>query len=257
MSLILEALRKSEAERRRGQTPDLFAELPPVVQQRGPALSVWHWFALAVFLFVVLAWLARERWSSSAGIASSVDTDTPADRTSHDRPAAAAPEAEASPQAATDSNVIAARDAIAAAPIPPSVASPSPSSIPETAPVEADIVTPVQTPVAVASPLSPKPLPASAATPAPPPAVTSIPEPTDRSGTLLQLADLSAEQRRQLPPLKMSMHMWNQDPARRFVIIDGARLGEGDRIGDAVIDRITADSVVLDWNGRRLRLSLR
>ncbi len=87
--------------------------------------------------------------------------------------------------------------------------------------------------------------------------MTSIPEPTDRSGTLLQLADLSAEQRRQLPPLKMSMHMWNQDPARRFVIIDGARLGEGDRIGDAVIDRITADSVVLDWNGRRLRLSLR
>ena len=53
------------------------------------------------------------------------------------------------------------------------------------------------------------------------------------------------------------MHLWNQDPSRRFVIIDGARLGEGDRIGDAVIDRIAADSVVLDWNGRRLRLPLR
>ena len=29
MSLILEALRKSEAERRRGEMPDLRAELPP------------------------------------------------------------------------------------------------------------------------------------------------------------------------------------------------------------------------------------
>jgi general secretion pathway protein B len=74
---------------------------------------------------------------------------------------------------------------------------------------------------------------------------------------LLELSDLSAEQRRQLPPLKLSMHLWNQDPSRRLVIIDGARLAEGDRLGDAVIDQINTDSVVLDWNGRRLRLPLR
>ena len=32
MSLILEALRKSEAERRRGQVPGLHAELPPAAR---------------------------------------------------------------------------------------------------------------------------------------------------------------------------------------------------------------------------------
>ena len=34
MSLILEALRKSEAERRRGSTPDVAMELPPVPAAR-------------------------------------------------------------------------------------------------------------------------------------------------------------------------------------------------------------------------------
>jgi general secretion pathway protein B len=37
MSLILEALRKSEAERRRGESPDLRTELPPVASRRAIA----------------------------------------------------------------------------------------------------------------------------------------------------------------------------------------------------------------------------
>lgn len=81
--------------------------------------------------------------------------------------------------------------------------------------------------------------------------------PASTGADSIQLADLPADQRRQLPPLRMSLHMWDQDPARRFVIIDGARLREGDRIGDAVVAEINADSVLLDWSGRRLRLTLR
>ncbi|WP_211340622.1 hypothetical protein, partial [Thermomonas haemolytica] len=37
MSLILEALRKSEAERRRDRAPDLRLELPPVPRRRAPS----------------------------------------------------------------------------------------------------------------------------------------------------------------------------------------------------------------------------
>lgn len=72
----------------------------------------------------------------------------------------------------------------------------------------------------------------------------------------MQLSDLSADERKALPPLKLSMHMWNDDPAQRFVILDGNRLREGDRIGNAVITAITADGVILDWNGRRLKLPI-
>jgi general secretion pathway protein B len=41
------------------------------------------------------------------------------------------------------------------------------------------------------------------------------------------------------------------------VIVDGNRLVEGDRIGDVVVTTITTDGVLLDWNGRRLKLPIR
>jgi general secretion pathway protein B len=50
------------------------------------------------------------------------------------------------------------------------------------------------------------------------------------------------------------MHLWNEDPARRFVILDGRRLVEGDRIGEASIVRIERDGVLLQWQGRGIRI---
>ncbi|MBC7988802.1 MAG: general secretion pathway protein GspB [Luteimonas sp.] len=119
---------------------------------------------------------------------------------------------------------------------PPDVPPPPP------APAAAPDIPTVTPPLAAA--------PETLAEPPPPVAVAS-------DAHLLRLADLSAEQRKQLPPLKISMHMWNDAPAQRFVIIDGNRLAEGDRIGDAVVEAIRTDSVVLDWNGRRLKLPIR
>ena len=68
---------------------------------------------------------------------------------------------------------------------------------------------------------------------------------------------LPADLRKELPPLELSMHMWDPDPARRFVILDGARHGEGDSVGPMRIRRIDADGVLFDWQGRALRLPLR
>ena len=63
--------------------------------------------------------------------------------------------------------------------------------------------------------------------------------------------------RKQLPPLKLSMHMWNDVATQRFVIIDGTRLTVGDRLGALVVADIVPDGVLLDWNGRALKLPLR
>lgn len=92
----------------------------------------------------------------------------------------------------------------------------------------------------------------SAPSPAPVPVQATTPD----TGTV-RLSELGTEERQQLPTLKLSMHMWNDTPAQRFVILDGQRLGEGDRIGDAVVEQITRDGAILDWNGRRLRVSMR
>ncbi|MFP7726553.1 general secretion pathway protein GspB, partial [Lysobacter sp. D1-1-M9] len=93
-----------------------------------------------------------------------------------------------------------------------------------------------------------------AVAPAPTPSAAA---PGAATGEPTTLADLSAEERRQLPPLKISMHFWAPTPTERFAIVDGSRVGEGDRIGNAVVDAITADAVVLGWNGRRVHLPIR
>ena len=78
-----------------------------------------------------------------------------------------------------------------------------------------------------------------------------------RSAALLRVSDLGNAERSQLPPLKLSMHTWNDAPAQRFVIVDGTRLAIGDHLGALVVADIDSDGVVFDWNGRLLKLPLR
>jgi general secretion pathway protein B len=238
MSLILEALRKSEAERRRGQAPGLHAELPPPHPTRPAVLPAWAWWLPACALLLVAAWWLR-------GLLPSPST-----------PAVPAPDAGTAVVAAT-----APADDATAQPrfrLPPAVtepARPSASAVPSRANLPATHAPPAAattTPSVTTPPALPVSMPANAA-PAEPPSPPSPPS----SDALLQLSDLPAEERKSLPPLRLSMHLWNPDPAKRFAILDGNRVGEGDRVGDAVVAAITRDGVVLDWNGRRLQVPIR
>ena len=150
---------------------------------------------------------------------------------------------------------MATREATPALPAVPRLSPPAVVAAPKPAPVVAqapEVAPPpspaVTQPAAVAT--NPVPMPVQ---PMPPPVATTDTGDSD----ILQLSDLSATERKSLPPLKVSMHLWDADPARRFVIVDGNRLVEGDRIGDAVVTTITTDGVLLDWNGRRLKLPIR
>ena len=230
MSLILEALRKSEAQRRRATVPDVYAELPPAPAARsrlGTAGIVW--IALAALLLLGL-WIAR------AALAPATPAITPAG------PAAtiATPEASLPPVRHLS---------------PP--ASPARTTPDASTTAKAYTLT-RPTPAARVEPVSIDP-PRAPITPITPPSVMAAPATTAMSSpaATLSLADLSVDERKDLPPLKMSMHLWNDDPAQRLVIIDGDRLHEGDRIGDAVVTSIVSDGVLLDWNGRRLKLPIR
>jgi general secretion pathway protein B len=68
------------------------------------------------------------------------------------------------------------------------------------------------------------------------------------------LATLDSASRAALPPLQLSMHVWNPDAASRFAIIDGQRLGEGGKVGSVVVAQIRRDGVVLDIAGRQFLL---
>lgn len=235
MSLILEALRKSEAERRRGATPNLYSELPPVAAATARRIDP-RWLAglTAALLLAAMWWLTRDEHVAQPATNATVTTI--------DRNADAAPPA------------LKPVRHLSAVPVP----APAPA-VPESAKIATASTAAINAapPVATPRPAQPDASPATAtqrafAAVAPLPAAS-----TPSIDAPQSLSDLSADERKALPPLKISMHLWNPDPAQRFVIIDGNRLREGDRVGDAVLTSIVADGVVLDWNGRKLKLPIR
>ncbi|MHA7833900.1 MAG: general secretion pathway protein GspB [Algiphilus sp.] len=65
--------------------------------------------------------------------------------------------------------------------------------------------------------------------------------------------DLPRASRVGMPPIRIDVHVYNQDPERRFVRINGQRRVEGDRLdNEARIEAITREGLVLRWRGMRL-----
>jgi len=236
MSLILEALRKSETERRRGEVPSVYSELPATRRAskfRFTRPSVW---VLGACVGLATLWGVRALLIRASETPPAVHERLP-------KPVAASP-APHLPAVAHLTPAPATRGAPATAKQP---------WIPPPSPVDESTTTATTTP-AIAEPEVAPPTRAPATRPPPtiaPPAVAPA------NDDMLRLSDLDPDSRKALPPLKLSMHMWNSDPSQRFVILDGNRVREGDRVGDAVVTAITSDGVVLDWNGRRLKLPIR
>ena len=83
--------------------------------------------------------------------------------------------------------------------------------------------------------------------------VATAPEPVLES--LPRLHQLDSATRSQLPPLRMSMHVFTDAPGGRFVIIDNHRYAEGANVASNLnIAEIRRDGVVMDYRGRRFLL---
>ncbi|MBN8264803.1 MAG: general secretion pathway protein GspB, partial [Xanthomonadales bacterium] len=95
-------------------------------------------------------------------------------------------------------------------------------------------------PAARTAPAAPPPRPAPASAPAPASMAAGVPD-LDATG---------------LPPVKLTMHMWDETPARRFVILDGQHMAEGDRSGGLSVVEIRRDGVVVERDGQRARVPL-
>ncbi len=231
MSLILEALRKSEAERRRGMAPDVAVELPPALPSRPRTLAAWLLPALVVAALLVLGgWWARHQPSQAAAPDVVIESTDPASAMTNPIPAGM-PRIESEP-AAPDL----ARGAAPELPAP-LVQTPSPATGPPPTP----------------SPTSPA-VPAAGVPPERPAPLQSMP--VQPALARRPPAGNISNDTSMLPPVKLSMHMWDEAPSRRFVILNGQRMAEGDRHGPISVIEIERNGVVVESNGTQARVPL-
>jgi general secretion pathway protein B len=231
MSLILDALRKSEAERRRGQAPTLYSSLPsPGTQRRAWWQNPLPWVGAGVLLLVALFFYFR---SDEPATKAELAQETPGESAGADVSTSAIDSSTAVP-------------VLAPAPPPRSAARPAAATTRE-APARAPTVDAL---VKAPAPTLSNP-PGSIAATSPAPETSVEPAPATEED-LPPLAVLDPGARGALPPLKLSMHVYDSDPAKRFAIIDGQRVTEGSQLGAAVVTEIRRDGVVLDVDGRRV-----
>ena len=275
MSYVLEALKKAEAERRRGELPGLqavaAADQPPSPAGRSAGPMAWAGAGLVVVgVAAATAWwvtatVGSDRTQASAARDTAV---TPAPIPAAVQPAAAprtpptAAVAEVAPVAATPkpprepAPAVAARAAErapAASVARPAADRPRPDPGPRG-------VAAADGPVATAAPARTPSSPRTAPEPAlrePPVAAVVAPAPAAVAAKIPLLAELPPERRRQIPPLVVSGSVHSDVPSGRFVILNGQLLHEGEPVGnELVLEQIALKSAVLRTrDGVRFRIS--
>jgi general secretion pathway protein B len=216
MSYILDALKRADAQRERGQVPGLNAQPVSVAPAPGAPSRVGWWVGLVCGLTAVAA--GGLYWHSDS------------------TQAAPAPVVAAAPAAAISP---------APAPLPAAVPAPLPSvkSVPPTPPPTAQppVTQPAPPPTApVFKPVPPQRREAASAA-----AASAVPA----------LSELPEDIRRTVPKLVVSGSVYSSNPAQRMLIVNGQVLNEGSTLApDLVLERIGAKSAVLSLRGTRFRL---
>jgi general secretion pathway protein B len=231
MSYILDALRRAEAdrERERGRVPGLHTH-PLSGTEAAPAAGPRRWLPWAGGGLLLIAGIGAGSWWASA----------PPEAAAPVPPPAPAPLATAAPPPAT---------------------LPAPAAPAATVAPAAQTATAVPPPAASASPyLPPMPPPAAVgAAPAPRrgsvagPAPAAQPAPAPEA-PIPRLSDLPESMRREMPKLTISGSVYSDDPASRFVMINGEVAREGAKLGaDLVLEQIGPRELVLRFKGQRYR----
>jgi general secretion pathway protein B len=240
MSYILDALKKSERQRRMGEVPHIHTQqeaLPPEPGGRNP------WVAIALIAVIVNisvgGWLWWQHQQQGQG-----------------SPSVTAPAVAPKPTAAP----------VAVRPAVPVIA-----SVPVAIPVQPAVVRPgiESVPPRLATPLPAAPPRTRYVPPAPSPDLDSVvvfddkppPQRRQRRSTppienLVALQDLPAGINLAMMAVNINVHVYDDNPAKRFVLIDMKRYAEGHALPQGpIIEHITPDGVILRYKGQRFQLT--
>ena len=228
MSFILDALRKSENSRLRQEHPAMFDARAVASRRPFPVWAVALGLLLGLNLLVVLFVLLRQERKVVDAVADKVAVTA-----SSTAPVAAAAAALDTPPAAATASV--ARADVA----PPALPTASPAAAPATS---------------VPLPSARRPVPGT------------VTRDTTVDGRAFDAATPRAPSRTRddllaggdaVPEAALSLHVYDPDPAARFILLNGQRLREGDMAGNGlrVLD-IVPDGVVLDHRGNTFKVSI-
>jgi general secretion pathway protein B len=230
MSYILDALKKAEHERDLGRVPRLESMQDSAPPRRRSA--VWLIAGALLINAGVLAWWLRP-------------TAPPAAVSSERRPV---PVPRAVPPA-----VVPAPAAVTA----PSASVAAPATVPKTVPES--------TPTPVAAAVAPRTVQAPPVVSAPPRAgaesmaatpPANVPSVPAVAPAPPLLRDLPAEFRAAVPALSLDVHVYAPTASGRFVLINMKKYREGEQLAEGPrIEEITADGVVLNYQGERFRIA--
>lgn len=278
MSYILDALKKSERQRRMGEVPQIYSpvESPPP----DPARRNW-WIPVAVFAIsaniAVAGWLwwqyGRGQPAPAAGPSSVLATADSA--LAGPGSMLAAPGS----MSATPGSTLPTPASMPAAP-PTIRATPAPAAGPAAGPLAAMVPRPPQAAPAphrvAAPPVAPGPGPVPSAPPArrPVPAqpnpdldrvVVFDPADTDRRrpqqldapvDNLVTIEALPHQLGLQMLALTVNAHVWDEQADRRFVLIDMKRYSEGHALPQGpIIERITRDGLLMSYQGLHFKIN--
>lgn len=276
MSLILDALKRAERERRLERPPDLTAvyeeDRPP---RRGS--RPWLWlsgaFVISAIAVGLILWPeapgpARppvskesvvERSASVAGSPEKAQT-TPSPAS----PKGTRPKTAGTPAAETPP----ARPALTPIQTPPPPPAPDPVQAappPPGAPVVPTQETAPEQPVAPPAPSAPE---GALPEPAPPEPAPLEPPPTGvpkakagpaKSAPIPLLSELPFEVREKLGQLQINVHSYSENPAERLVFINMKSFKVGERIGEngPILKEITPEGVIIDYGEGQTRVQVR
>lgn len=240
MSYILDALRKAERERNLGQTPDLRSAPAASPSTRRPIITKTQrrlaGIAVIALCIGLALWLRAPRTNTAA-----VATEPAAPVVT----TAPTPAVEAPPPAPTESGPAQLDDLLD--PETPKKSLPieeqrrlSTAAAPQPAPAKtapASTPTPVETP---AEPEKPTMAEQAASEPELPPEIKP-------------LKQMNPDYRGNFPKIRIDVHAYDEDPARRFVMINGRKYREGETITEGPsITAIESDGVVFNYNNQEV-----
>lgn len=290
MSYILDALRKSDAQRRLGQVPDLDSGSSSAhVQARPRRRGLWLASIIALVLVAAAVALSltqtqpREFWRGLVGSGGDGDTPTetgpetapvtgeqsPVSETTEEPSMAVGSEPESpASEAAAESEARGLRRISRPAPqphAPPVVPEGERERLVESAEEAQQLIEAEKAASARAEArrlLSQREDPEAPETAASADAVTT-PRPVEQDESswapeapeFVEVWDLPLSVRRELPDLNLSIHVFSADPGGRFVLINGERRLEGEDLGEgASLAEIRREGALIDFRDYRFLL---